>query len=73
MFSGLISLKMDWFDLLAVQESSPAAQFEGISSLVLFLFYDPALTTIRDHWEDRSLDYTDLCQQSNVSAFQHTV
>ena len=35
------------------------------------LLYSPALTTIRDHWEDYSLDYTDICQQSNVSAFQH--
>ena len=37
------------------------------------LLYSPSLTTIRDHWEDHSLDYTDLCQQSNVSAFQHTM
>ena len=33
----------------------------------------PALTTISDHLEDHSLDYTDLCKQSNTSAFQHTV
>ena len=25
------------------------------------------------HWEDHSLDYMDLCWQSNVSAFQHPV
>ena len=55
------------------QESSPAPQFEGISSLAFCLLYGPALTTIHDHWEDHSLDYTDLCQLSNVSAFQHTV
>ena len=30
-------------------------------------------TTVRDHWEDHSLDYIDFYQQSNVSAFQHTV
>ena len=36
------------------------------------LLYSPALTTVRDHWEDHSLNYTDLCWQSNVSAFQHT-
>ena len=29
--------------------------------------------TIHDPWEDYSLDYTDVCWQSNVSAFQHTV
>ena len=43
----MISLRVDWFDLLAVQgtlESSPAPQFESISSLVLSLLYDPTLT-----------------------------
>ena len=34
------------------------------------LLYGPAHTTICDHWEDHSLDYTDLCQQSDVSAFR---
>ena len=72
-YSVLISLKIDWFDLLAVQESSPAPQFEGISSLAFCLLYRTALTTVRDSWEDDSLDSTDLCQQSNVSAFHHTV
>ena len=56
------------------QESSPAPQFEGISSLVFRLLYSPAFTTIHDHWEDHSLDYNmELCWQSNVSAFQQTV
>ena len=35
--------------------------------------YGPALTTVRDHREDHSLDYMDLCWQSYVSAFQDTV
>ena len=52
------------------QEFSPGPQFEGISSLALCLLYGPAFTTIHDHWEDHSLEYKDLCQQSNVSAFQ---
>ena len=42
----------------------------GTSSLAFSLLYSSALTIIREHWEDHSLDYTDLCQQSNVSAFQ---
>ena len=37
------------------------------------LLYSLALTTVSDHWENHSLDYTDLCWQSNISAFQHTV
>ena len=46
-YSGFISFRIDWFDLFAVQrslESSPAPQFESISSLVLSLLYDPTLT-----------------------------
>ena len=73
-YSGMISLKIDWFDLLAVQgtfKSSPTSQFEGINSLALSFLCGAALTTTCDHREDHSLDYTDLCQQSNVSAFQH--
>ena len=41
-YSGLISFRIDWFDLLAVQstlKSSPASQFEGINSSALSLFY----------------------------------
>ena len=71
-YSGLISFKIDCFDFHS-QESSPAPQFEVINSLAFCLLYHPALTTIRDHWEDHSLEYTDLCQQRNVSAFQHPV
>ena len=44
--TGLISLVSKGH-----QESSPAPQFKGINSLVFWLFYSPALTTIRDHWE----------------------
>ena len=55
------------------QESYPAPQLEGINSFTFCLLSGPVLTTVHDHWEDHSLDYMDLCQQSNVSAFQHTV
>ena len=55
------------------KEIKPAPQFKGINSLAFCLLYGPALTTVHDHWEDHSLDYMDLCRQSNVSAFQHTV
>ena len=71
-YSGLISLKIDWFDDLAVQENLRNLllhQFEGIISLVLYLLYGPAFTTIHDHCENHSLDCIDLCHQSNVSAF----
>ena len=51
------------------QESPPAPQFEGTNFLAFCLLYSLALTTVHDRWEDHSLDYIDLCQQSNVSAF----
>ena len=58
-FSGLISLRMDWFDLLAVhgtQESSPASQFKSINSSALSLLYSPTLTSIHDYWKNHSYD-----------------
>ena len=45
-YSGLISSRTDWFDLLAIQESSPAPQFETINSSALSLLYGPALISI---------------------------
>ena len=68
---GLISFRMDWFDLLAVQgtlESSLTPQFESISSLVLSL-YGPAFTCVLDYWKNHSFAYMELCWQDNVSAF----
>ena len=48
-YSGMISFRMDWLDLLVVQgtqESSPTLQFKNINSLVLSFLYSPALTSI---------------------------
>ena len=66
--TGLISLLSK-----GLQETSPAPQFKGINSLAFLFLFGPAPTTVRDHWEDHSLDYMDIGQQSNVSAFLHTV
>ena len=69
MNSGLISFRIDWFDLLVVQEPSPTPQFKSISSSVLSFLYGPILTSIHDYWKSNSFDYMDLCQQRDVSAF----
>ena len=47
-YSGLISFKIDWFDLpvQGTLKSPPAPQFESISSLKLSFLYGPALTYI---------------------------
>ena len=53
-YSEFISFRIDWFDLLSVQEtlkSSPTPQFKSINSLVLSLLYDSALTSIHDYWK----------------------
>ena len=71
-YSGLISFRIDWFDLLVVQasqESSPAPQLKSISSLVLSLLYGPTLTSVMTTGKKHSFDYTDLCWQTDVSAF----
>ena len=51
-YSGLISFRMDWLDLLAVQvdsqESSPTPQFKSINFLALSFLYSPTLTCIHD-------------------------
>jgi len=55
---GLISFRMDWLDLLAVQgtqESSPTPQFKSINSSALSLLHSPTLTSIHDHWKNHSL------------------
>ena len=59
-YSGLASFRIGWFDLLARDslESSPAPQFKNISSSVLSLLYNPALTSIHDYWRNHSFDYT---------------
>ena len=75
-YSWLISFRIDWFDLLAVQgtlESSPASQFESINSSMLSLLYGPVLTSTHDYWKNYSFDCMDLCQQTDGSVFQNTV
>ena len=44
-------------------------QFKSINSLAFSFLYSPTLTSIRDYWKNHSLDWMDLCWQSNVSAF----
>ena len=52
-YSGLISFRIDWFDLLEVQGTLKSLlqlpQFKGISSLVLSLLCGPDLTSIHDY------------------------
>ena len=54
---GLISFRMDWLDLLAVQrESSLTPRFKSINFSVLSFLHSPRLTSLHDHWKNHSLD-----------------
>ena len=50
---GLISSRMDWLDLLAVQGTLKSLL--SINSSVLSFLYSPTLTSIHDHWKNHSL------------------
>ena len=72
-YSGLISFRIDIGSPCSPrdsQESSPAPQFESISSSALSLLYGAVLTSIHDYWKKTIVWlYTDLLRQSDVSAF----
>ena len=71
-YSGLISFRIGWLYLLAFQgtlKSSLAPQFKSISSSAFSLLCGPTLTSVHDYWKNHSLDYINLFQQSDVSAF----
>ena len=59
--SGLISFRIDWFDLLAVQgtlkESSATPQLKSINSSAFSFLYSPTLTSIHDFWKNHSFDF----------------
>ena len=71
-YSGLISFRIDWFNLLAVQGTlNSLLQNHNAKATVLrcSAFFMVQLS----HWylttRKTSSDYTDLCQQSDISAF----
>ena len=72
-YSGLIFFRIDWFYLIAVQRALKSLlQHHSSKASILqhsVFFYGPALTSIYDYWKNYGIDQTDLCWQSNVSAF----
>ena len=67
-YSGLISFRIDWFDLLAVQGTLKSLRqhhnTKNINSLVFL--YGSTLTSVHDYWKNHSFDCTNLCWQSDV-------
>ena len=73
-YSGLISFRIDWFDLIAVQGTlkSLLKHHSSKSSILqcsAFLMVQLAHPYMNDYRKNHTFDYTNLCQQSNVSAF----
>ena len=63
-YSGLISFRIDWFDLLAVQGSLKSL-LQHHSSKASVLRCSPFLTVqftfVHDYWKNHSFEYMDLC------------
>ena len=60
-YSGLISFRVDWLDLLAVQGTLKSIlQHHSSKTSVFFMLsflYGPTLTSIRDYWKNDSFVY----------------
>ena len=68
-WTGWISLQSKGlFKSLLQHHSSKASILQALSFL-----HSPTLTSIHDQRKNHSLDQTDLCWQSNVSAFEYAI
>ena len=72
-YSGLISFRTDWFDLLKVQGTLKSLLNTTVQKYQCFGAQLSLCWTIHDYWKKRSFDQMDLCWQSNISAFQYAV
>ena len=64
-YSVLVSIRVDWFDLFAVQGTikSLLQHHNSKASMSLSLLYGPTLTSIHDYWKSHSFDSLNFCQQ----------
>ena len=72
-YSGLISFRIDWFDLLEVQGTLKSLlQHHNSKASILWysaFFMDQLSYTYMTTWKKHSFDSTDLCQQSRCLCF----
>ena len=70
---GLISFRIDCFDLFAVQGTLKSLLWHHSSKAsilkMLSFLYGPALTAVHDYWKNHSFDYMNLCEQSDALLF----
>ena len=66
-------LPLGWTGLISLQPKGLSRVFSNTTAEKHQFFnaqlYSPTLTSIHDYWKNHSFDWTDLCWQSNVSAF----
>ena len=70
-YSGLISFRIEWFDLLAIQGTLKSLlQHHNLKASVLNLLYSPTLTSAHDYWKnpDSSLGEEFACSAGNPSS-----
>ena len=68
--SGLISFRIDWFDLLGVKGTLKCLfQHESINFSADHPLHGPTLTSVHDYLKNYSFDYMDLCWERDISAF----
>ena len=73
-YSGVISFRTDWFDLLAVQATLKSLlQHYNSKALILWYLHGPTLLSIREYWKNHIFDYTELCLQSDIFALKCAV
>ena len=71
-YSGLISFRIDWFDLFAVRGTLKSLfQHHILRESILWgsVLFMVQLTSMHNRRKNHSFDYTDSCQQSDLSAF----
>ena len=69
-YSRMISFRMDWLNLLAVQGTLKSL-LQHHSSKTSILWHSAFFMV--QLWKNHSFNYMDLCWQSNVSAFEYAV
>ena len=64
-YTGLVSFRIDWLDLLTVQGTlKNLLQHHSSKASILqcsAFFHRPALTSIHDYWKNHGFNSTDLC------------
>ena len=76
-YSGSTAFRNDWFDLLTVQGTLKSLlQYHNLKASILWCsaFFIVQLSHLyMITGKNHSFEYTDLCQKSDVSAFEYTV